>query len=69
MGHWEIEARRDCYGAGDAVRRTLTAGDLIDWLEANCDRDEKIIMSHDSGYTYGWLSMNRFEWVEEDEEV
>ena len=59
-----IQAMRESYGQDDV--RTMTVGELIAALE-EFDEDTPVILSHDSGYTYGGI---RYELMEEqyDEE-
>lgn len=58
---------REGYGI-DQIRRTMTVGELIDFL-GNYDEDTPIYLSFDNGYTYGGITENRFEEdYEEDEE-
>lgn len=62
-----IEARRECYSM-DGVR-TMTVGQLINIL-MDYDEDAEIILSHDSGYTYGGIAESDLSevWdIEEDE--
>lgn len=44
---------REGYGI-DQVRRTMTVGELIDFL-SDYDEDTPIYLSFDNGYTYGGL--------------
>ena len=59
-----IQAMREAYGPEDV--KTMTVGELIAALE-EFDEDAPVILSHDSGYTYGGI---RYELMEEqyDEE-
>lgn len=58
---------REGYGI-DQIRRTMTVGELIDFL-GNYDEDTPIYLSFDNGYTYGGITENRFDDnCEEDEE-
>ena len=50
---------REGYGI-DQVNRTMTAGELINFL-AQYDEDTPIYLSFDNGYTYGGLTEERFE--------
>ena len=45
----------------------MTVGELIGFLN-NFDEDEKVYLSHDNGYTYGGITVSRFEEVEEETE-
>jgi len=59
-----ISAMRESYGKDDV--RTMTVAELIAALE-EFDDDMPVIMSHDSGYTYGGIRYDLME-EEEDEE-
>ena len=59
-----IDARREGYGI-DQISRTMTVGDLIQYLQENFDEDSPIYLSHDNGYTYGGI---REEYINENEE-
>ena len=59
-----ISAMRESYGKDDV--RTMTVAELIAALE-ELDDDMPVIMSHDSGYTYGGIRYDLME-EEEDEE-
>ena len=59
-----ILANREAYGMSDV--RTMTVGELIEALE-EFDDDMPVILSHDSGYTYGGIRYNLME-EQEDEE-
>lgn len=50
---------REGYGPGQ-VRRTMTVGELIAFLE-DYDEDTPVYLSFDNGYTYGGISEGRFE--------
>lgn len=50
---------REGYGP-DQVRRTMTVGELIAFLE-DYDEDTPVYLSFDNGYTYGGISEGRFE--------
>lgn len=63
----KIDASRDTYSAADAVEQTMTAGELIRILE-DYDEDTPVILSHDNGYTYGYLTNRRIDWCEDTEE-
>lgn len=55
-----FEARRDAYSIGqlEGNYRTMTVGELRELLEDFEDND-LVVLSHDSGYTYGSLSYPR----------
>ncbi len=59
-----ISAMRKSYGKDDV--RTMTVAELIAALE-EFDDDMPVILSHDSGYTYGGIRHDLME-EEEDEE-
>ena len=59
-----ISAMRESYGKDDV--RTMTVAELIAALE-EFDDDMPVLMSHDSGYTYGGIRYDLME-EEEDEE-
>jgi hypothetical protein len=61
-----IAAEREGYST-DQIRRTMTVGELIAFLE-QFDEDEPVYLSHDGGYTYGGITENRFEEIEDEEE-
>lgn len=48
-----FEARREGYGI-DQIEDAITVGELMEMLEA-VDDDTIVVLSHDSGYTYGAL--------------
>lgn len=50
---------REGYGI-DQVRRTMTVGELIAFLE-DYDEDTPVYLSFDNGYTYGGITESRFE--------
>jgi hypothetical protein len=62
-----IDAVRECYGADDFFegsmmmrKETMTVGDLIEFLEG-CDPEARVILSHDSGYTYGGITYQKIQ--------
>lgn len=57
---------REGYGV-DQVRRTMTVGELIRFLE-DFDEDVPVYMDFDNGYTYGGFTEERFEDRDLDEE-
>lgn len=66
MAKLMIAAEREGYST-DQIRNTMTVGELIAYLE-QFDEDEPVYLSHDRGYTYGGITENRFEEIEEEEE-
>jgi len=55
-----IKAERDCYSQVEAAEKSMTVRELIDFLE-QLDEDAKVVLSHDNGYTYGWLDERRID--------
>lgn len=49
-----IEGRRDGYSI-DQIDKTITAGELIEVLKC-LDKDTKIYLDNDNGYTYGSIT-------------
>ncbi len=60
-----INTTREGYGI-DQVRRTMTVGELISFLEYY-DKDSKVYLSFDNGYTYGGIEESEIEEMESDE--
>ncbi len=54
-----FQTRREGYGI-DQIRRTMTAGELIDFL-TQYDDDTPVYLSFDNSYTYGGITEERFE--------
>ena len=54
-----FQTRREGYGI-DQIRRTMTTGELIDFL-AQYDEDTPVYLSFDNGYTYGGVTEGCFE--------
>ena len=50
---------REGYGT-DQIRKTMTAGELIDFL-SQYDENTPVYLSFDNGYTYGGITEERFE--------
>ena len=61
-----IEGRREAYGAGDLLHKTMTVGELIAYLE-QFDDDTKVVLNNDNGYTFGSIDYESFEETEEEE--
>lgn len=59
-----LDARREAYGY-DNIRRTMTVGELVDYLSQFAE-DTQVYLRHDSGYTYGGITENCFEEIEEE---
>lgn len=66
MAKLMIAAEREGYST-DQIRNTMTVGELIAYLE-QFDEDEPVYLSHDRGYTYGGITEDRFDEIEEEEE-
>ena len=60
-----INAMRESYGKDDI--RTMTVGELRSFLE-DFDDDTPVVLSHDSGYTYGGIRQDLIEEEYDDEE-
>ena len=60
-----INAMRESYGKDDL--RTMTVGELKAFLE-DFDDDALVVLSHDSGYTYGGIRQELIEEEYDDEE-
>ena len=50
-----LNTNRSEYDIRDAADCSITVGELIDELESNYNRDDKIVFSNDNGYTYGYV--------------
>lgn len=61
-----LNTSRDGYGT-DQIRRTMTVGELIDFLQ-DIDPDTPVYTGHDSCYTYGPVLEHMFEEREKEEE-
>lgn len=63
-----IEGRREGY-AVDQIRRTMTVGELIEYLSM-FDEDTKVYLNNDNGYTYGSITESSFtvDYIDESEE-
>ena len=60
-----ILAQRESYGMDDV--QTMTVRELRDALE-EFDDDAEVILSHDSGYTYGGIRYDLMEEEGDDDE-
>lgn len=60
-----IEAARTAYSA-KAVRKTMTVEELIEAL-SQFNPDDKVVFSHDNGYTYGGISYEDFQELDEED--
>ena len=60
-----ILAQRESYGMDDV--RTMTVRELREALE-EFDDDAQVILSHDSGYTYGGIRYDLMEEEGDDDE-
>lgn len=61
-----IDAARTAYRAKD-IQRTFTVAELMEAL-SQYDPDEKVILSHDGGYTYGGIGWGEIH-DEPDEDI
>lgn len=61
-----IEGRREGY-APDQIERTMTVGELIDYL-SQFDEDSLVMLNNDNGYTYGSIQYDSFGEIENDNE-
>ena len=63
-----LHTHRDGYGT-DQIERTMTVGDLIDFLQ-ELDPEMPVYTGHDNCYTYGPIREDMFEerGTEENEE-
>lgn len=67
-----LNVNRSEYDIRDAAASSMTVGELIDELECNYNRNDKIVFSSDNGYTYGYvgagyIDAQRVESKEEEE--
>ena len=53
-----IDAVRDTYSEEESAMQSMTVEELIDYLN-QFDLKDKVVLSHDNGYTYGYLSRRR----------
>lgn len=62
-----LDTVREGYGT-DQIRRTMTVGELIAFLE-DYDEDTPVYLGFDNRYTYGGITESRFEldYGEDDE--
>ena len=51
-----LNANRSEYDIRDAAERSITVGELIEELEFNYNKGDKIVFSNDNGYTYGYVT-------------
>lgn len=61
-----IDTVREGYGA-DQIRRTMTVGELIGFLE-DFDEDMPVYLGFDSRYTYGGITEARISYIESEDE-
>lgn len=67
MANLILSTTREGYGI-DQIRRTMTAGELIEFL-SSFDEDTPVYLSFDNRYTYGGIHESSFnEDYEEDED-
>lgn len=67
-----LNVNRSEYDIREAAASSMTVGELIDELECNYNRGDKIVFSNDHGYTYGYvgagyIDAHRVETKEEEE--
>ena len=55
-----IDSYRDCYSPEEAEQDSITVGELIEKLN-EFNPNEKVILSQDRGYTYGYIKTRRIE--------
>lgn len=60
-----IDTVREGYGT-DQIRRTMTVGELIAFLE-DYDEDTPVYLGFDNRYTYGGITERCFSSAEEDD--
>ena len=60
-----ILAQRESYGMDDV--RTMTVAELREALEEFDDEDQ-VILTHDSGYTYGGIRYDLMEETEDEDD-
>lgn len=61
MGKLILDTVREGYGT-DQVNQTMTAGELIAVLEEYAE-DTPVYLAFDRRYTYGGITVNRFEYM------
>jgi hypothetical protein len=63
-----LSALREGYGI-DQIRKTMTVGELVNYLQECYSDDTEIYLSHDGGYTYGGVREEMFsdEQIEEED--
>lgn len=54
----EILTNRDTYSPKDAIKATMTVGELISYLE-DFEDETPVVLNFDDGYTYGQLLESR----------
>lgn len=62
-----IDTFREGYGP-DQVRRTMTVGELIRFLQNTYDEDEEIYLGFDRRWTYGGITEYMFDEIDEADE-
>ena len=62
-----LETKRTGYSVNQVVDKTITVGELRDYLE-EFDEDDFIMFSNDNGYTFGEITDNAISVYEYDEE-
>lgn len=62
-----LSVAREAYGVHD-IKKTMTVGELIDFLQENFEEESPIYISHDNGYTYGSVLSRYFDEIEDDDD-
>jgi len=60
-----LETKRTGYSIEQVVDRTMTVGELIDYL-SDFDEDSPIVFSNDGGYTFGEIDGDGFDEFEQE---
>lgn len=63
-----LRTNRSEYDIKEAAKDSITVGELIEYLENNCDRNNRIVFSNDGGYTYGYITERAVDTVCHEEE-
>lgn len=59
-----LETRRSGY-APDQLDKSITVGELVEFLTDNYCEDDEIILSNDKGYTFGEIWLDNFRETED----
>lgn len=60
-----ISANREAYGKDEV--KTMTVAEIIEALQ-EFDPEDRVILSHDGGYTYGGFHKCHYDYEYDDEE-